>query len=66
MPEAASDMWTVSRGPFVLSFILTWEMKGTDSILYRELFIHNTFFFFFNVLFFKGLFVAIVGFLHKH
>lgn len=32
VPEAASGKWTVSCEPFVLSFILTLEMKGTDSI----------------------------------
>lgn len=49
-----------------LFFILTWAMKGTDSISYREPFMHNTIFFLFKILFSKGLFVATVDFLHKH
>jgi len=51
VPEAVSDRWAVLCGPFVLSFILTWEMKGTNSISFRELFMRNNFFF--NVLFFS-------------
>lgn len=42
VPEVARDIRAVSWAPFVLSFSLSWEMKGSGSISYRALFMHNT------------------------